>query len=141
MHRVFVYGTLKRGFPNFQAGMKDFPCIGRCRTVDACPLVVGGRWHSPYLIPERGVGYRVYGDVFEVDAAGLATLDRMEGAHLANGYRRISVGIENPEGGAPFDAWTYVKDRDAIDGIYSDPMQEYELDPEYVTSSKRTCDF
>ena len=56
MHRVFVYGTLKRGFPNHDAWMKDYPCIGRFRTCVAFPLVVGGKWFSPYLIAEPGVG-------------------------------------------------------------------------------------
>ena len=140
MNRVFVYGTLKRGFPN-EAAMKDFLYIGRCRTIDAYPLVIGGRWHSPYLIAERGVGHRIYGEVFEVDNEGLEMLDRMEGAHLSNGYRRITVMIEEPGGGVPVAAWAYVKDRDSIDGIHSDPLEEYEVDPRHVITSKRTPDF
>ena len=50
MLRVFVYGTLERGFPNFYAGMREFGIVGAFRTVDWFPLVVGGNWFSPYLI-------------------------------------------------------------------------------------------
>lgn len=141
MHRVFVYGTLKRGFPNDITGMNDFPCIGRFRTVDAFPLVVGGKWFSPYLIAEPGEGHRVFGEVFEVDDHGLEKLDRMEGTQVPNGYRRIRVAIEGEDGNAPFDAWTYVKDRASIEGVHSGPLVEYALDARYVIPSKRTSKF
>lgn len=141
MHRVFVYGTIKRGFPNDITGKIDFRFLGNFRTVEAFPLVVGGKWFSPYLIDEPGIGRRVSGEVLEVDDEGLRQLDRMEGTHVANGYRRISAKIENNDGKPPFDAWTYVKGRDAIEGIHSEPMAEYELDPRYVIPSERTSDF
>ena len=141
MHRVFVYGTLKRGFPNHGAWMKDYPCIGRFRTCDAFPLVVGGTWFSPYLIAEPGVGVPVFGEVFELDDRGLEVLDAIEGTDVPNGYRRIGIAVEDADGGAPFDAWTYVKDRAAIEGIHSEPMAEYALDPRYVPPSKRRTEF
>jgi len=141
MHRVFVYGTLKRGFPNHDGAIADLPCLGRFRTAQAFPLVVGGDWFSPYLIDEPGEGHRVFGEVFEVDDEGLEALDRMEGTHLPVGYRRISIAIEDKHGAATFDAWTYVKDRETIRGIHSDPMEEYAQDPRYVSPSKRTTGF
>ncbi len=121
--------------------MKDHPCIGRFRTCVAFPLVVGGEWFSPYLIAEPGVGVPVFGEVFELDDRGLEVLDAIEGTDVPNGYRRISVAVEDAAGGAPFDAWTYVKDRAAIEGIHSDPMAEYTLDPRYVIPSKRRTRF
>ncbi|MDH3670339.1 MAG: gamma-glutamylcyclotransferase [Gammaproteobacteria bacterium] len=141
MHRVFIYGTLKQGFPNYEAGTTEFSCAGRFRTTDAFPLVVGGRWFSPYLIAEPGVGHRVFGEVFEVDDRGLEKLDRMEGTHVPNGYRRVSIKVEDEYRSGTFDAWTYVKDRDMIEGIHSEPMEEYAPDPRYVIPSKRTSNF
>ena len=141
MHRVFVYGTLKRGFPNHDAWLKDYPCIGRFRTCDAFPLVVGDTWFSPYLIAEPGVGVPVFGEVFELDDRGLEVLDGIEGTDVPCGYRRIGIAIGDAEGGAPFDAWTYVKDRAAIEGIHSGPMAEYALDPRYVPPAKRRTGF
>ncbi len=141
MNRVFVYGTLKRDFPNHDAWMKDYPCIGRFRTCDAFPLVVGGKWFSPYLIAEPGVGVPVFGEVFELNDRGLEDLDRIEGTHVPNGYRRIGIAVDDADGGAPFDAWTYVKERAAIEGIHSDPMAEYARDPRYVIPAKRRTKF
>ena len=141
MNRVFVYGTLKRGFPNHVGAMTDLSCLGRFRTADAFPLVVGGAWFSPYLIDEPGEGHRVFGEVFKVNDEDLEALDRMEGTHLPIGYRRISIAIADADGGAPFEAWTYVKDRETIQGIHSDPMEEYAHDPRYVIPSKRTAEF
>ncbi len=141
MHKVFVYGTVKRGFPNDVTGSLGFNWIGRFRTVDAFPLVVGGKWYSPYLIAEPGAGHRVFGEILEIDDQGLAKLDLMEGTHVPEGYRRMAIAIENNDDGAPFDAWTYVKDRDAIEDIHSEPMAEYALDSRYVIPSKRSSNF
>ena len=141
MHRVFVYGTLKRGFPNHHAGLKDVRCRGRFRTVERLPLVVGGTWFSPYLIDEPGKGKRVFGEIFVLDDDRLAKLDRLEGTHLSDGYSRISVGIEGANQGSPFDAWTYVKRRDAIEGIHCEPLDEYLPDPRYVVPANRTSEF
>ncbi len=141
MHRVFVYGTLKRDFPNHDAWMKDYPCIGRFRTCDAFPLMVGGKWFSPYLIGEPGVGVPVFGEVFELDDRGFEVLDGIEGTDVPYGYRRIRIAVDDADGGTPFDAWTYVKDRAAIEGIHSGPMAEYALDPRYVPPAKRRTGF
>ena len=141
MHCVFVYGTLKRDFPNHDSWMKDYPCVGRFRTCDAFPLVVGGKWFSSYLIAEPGVGVPVFGEVFELDDRGLEVLDVIEGTDVPNGYRRISIAVDDAAGSAPFDAWTYVKDRAAIEGIHSEPTAEYAHDPRSVLPSKRTTEF
>lgn len=141
MHRVFVYGTLKRGFPNFSLGMDDFCFLGRFRTVDPLPLVVGGQWNSPNLIDEPGRGFKVFGEVFEMEELGLKKIDRWEGVHTLNGYNRKKIPIECEDGSLSFIAWTYFKDRQLIDGIFSGPMEEYQLDPEYVIPAKRSGDF
>ncbi len=121
--------------------MKDYPCIGRFRTCVAFPLVVGGTWFSPYLIAEPGVGVPVFGEVFELDDRALEVLDGIEGTDVPDGYRRIGIAVEDTGGGAPFDAWTYVKDRAAIEGIHSGPMEEYARDPRYVPPAKRWTKF
>lgn len=141
MHRVFVYGTLKRGFPNYDAAITAFRCLGRFRTVEAYPLVVGGKWFSVYLIDEPGEGKPVFGEIFEVDDDGLGTLGRMEGTHLSNGYHRLTLAVESSDGGSAFEAYSYAKRRDDIDGIHSEPLDEYALDPRYVGPADRTLVF
>ncbi|MCP4319868.1 MAG: gamma-glutamylcyclotransferase [Hyphomicrobiales bacterium] len=141
MHKVFIYGTLKQGFPNHGAGLTSAAYVGRFRTVTAFPLVVGGKWFSPYLLDEPGQGQRVYGEVFQVSDDGLATLDRMEGTDNPLGYRRISVVVVAAEDGTALEAWTDVKDRAMLDGIHSKALAEYGLDPRYVVPAKRMGDF
>jgi len=66
MHNVFVYGTLKRGFPNHVPELANADYIGRARTLTAYPLIIGGKWFSPNLIDEPGMGQRVTGELFRV---------------------------------------------------------------------------
>jgi gamma-glutamylaminecyclotransferase len=117
--------------------MTNAKYVGRFRTATAFPLVVGGKWFSPYLIDEPGMGHRVFGEVFEINEKELQFLDRIEGTHLPNGYRRISIAVENVETVHTLDVWTYVKDRESIDRIHSGPMDEYRLDPRYVLPAKQ----
>lgn len=135
MHDVFVYGTLKRGFPNFEFNMPGTRYVGRFRTVDAFPLVVGGRWHSPYLIDEPGQGHQVWGEVFTVSEDHLRRLDELESVHLPSGYRRVETQIVAEANGGQQTAWVYLKDRATIEGIHDGPMAEYPLDRRYVPPS------
>ena len=139
MDFVFVYGTLKRGFPYHESGMKHARFFGRCRTLEAYPLVVGGRWFSPILLAEPGVGRRVIGEVYQVDDAELAELDALEGGHLPTGYQRAAIAVEPVDGGAAFEAWSYFKDRADVDVIHADMLEEYALDPRYVPAEDRTA--
>ena len=96
IERVFVYGTLKEGFPNFfrNAGRR---VTGSFRTRLAFPfyvvqLVNEGR--APWLVNTPGQGHRVTGQVFEVDGATLQAMDVFEEVGLPSGYERVAVDLE-----------------------------------------------
>jgi gamma-glutamylcyclotransferase (GGCT)/AIG2-like uncharacterized protein YtfP len=86
-HEVFVYGTLKTGFWNNRL-MADAILIGQACTADMMLLVDGpfpymaspsqfvGSHHSTAVVELAG---NVYGEVWRVDDATLAQLDRLEG--------------------------------------------------------------
>ena len=60
MHRVFVYGTLKRNEPNHhwltdkENGNGTF--VGSATTVEKFPLVISSRYNIPYVIDAQGQG-------------------------------------------------------------------------------------
>lgn len=58
LHKVFVYGTLKRGEPNHQWFSKDqggyFKFLGEAQTVEKYPLIIGTKYNIPFLLYSPG---------------------------------------------------------------------------------------
>lgn len=50
MHRLFVFGTLKRGFPLHERALAGATWLGRGITVEAYPMFVAGRWFAPMML-------------------------------------------------------------------------------------------
>ncbi len=75
--RVFVYGTLKTGFPNFHINTGT-RVPGGFVTVHRFPLYLVGPTKVPWLVNRPGEGEFVVGEVFEVDATTLARMDVLE---------------------------------------------------------------
>lgn len=86
--RVFVYGTLLAGEPNHRL-LTDARLIAEARTKPAFELRDLGAF--PGLV--RGGEHAVAGEVYEVDAATLAALDRLEGHPRF--YRRTRIALED----------------------------------------------
>ncbi|GMT17954.1 hypothetical protein PFISCL1PPCAC_9251, partial [Pristionchus fissidentatus] len=81
LHYVFVYGTLKSSESNHAVltgseGKQRF--LGLAETVSAFPLVVGTHLNIPFLLYQRDAGLKVEGEIYEVDDAKLAVLDKLE---------------------------------------------------------------
>ena len=85
-YRVFVFGTLKEGFPNFDAnsGLR-FP--GGFVTVERFPLYLVGERFSPWLIDKAGTGQQVAGQVFQVGQDALEHMDKLERTSGPDGHR------------------------------------------------------
>ena len=49
------------------------------------------------------------GQLFEVTAADLAAMDRLERVHDADGYRRVRIAVEPEDGGPGVEAFVYVQ--------------------------------
>ena len=60
LHRIFVYGTLKRGQPNYfrlqdlKNGLAKF--LGEAKLTKNYPLVVASRYNVPVLLNKEGEG-------------------------------------------------------------------------------------
>jgi len=81
--KVFVYGTLRTGFGNNGYFLKNSTLLGRCTIKGGVALVDLGAFPALVLIDaakaaELRAGV-VRGEVWEVDAATLSELDRLEG--------------------------------------------------------------
>ena len=60
-HRIFVYGTLKRGQPNYfrlQDEAKYGACrfLGEARLCKTYPLVIASKYNVPMLLDKEGSG-------------------------------------------------------------------------------------
>lgn len=132
-HAIFVYGTLKRGFPNHGL-MQGARFIAEALTAEHYPMVVQGQTYSPVIFPEPGTGHRIVGELWEVDDAQLAALDELESTHLPTGYIRETINVESQA--RVVTAWVYFKPRDRVKIIHSEPHADYQ-DRRYVSAALR----
>lgn len=125
-HRIFVFGTLKQGFCNFHVN-RGLRVEGDFVTVQSYPLLVLGPRHLPWLVPRPGQGHAVVGQVFEVDDATLADMDRLERITEPLWYRREAIEVRPLGGGAAQQAWVYFgsPERLALETIHAGPVPEY----------------
>jgi len=112
-HLVFVYGTLKEGFPNFHLNPGQ-RVPGRFRTRQPLPFYVVQlpmEDRAPWLVNKPGQGTQVLGQVFEVDAATLQAMDVFEEVGLPTGYVRVALELEAvDEAGTVLHAHVYMKE-------------------------------
>ena len=96
-HRLFVYGTLKKGFPNHDNYMETAKELGKYQTIEKYPLVLCGERYVPCLIYSPGDGRHVAGELYEVDDECLNRLDALERIQDSDGYRRFVIRVSSSE--------------------------------------------
>lgn len=110
-HLIFVYGTLKHGFPNAHRN-PGRRVAGRYRTRQPLPFYVV-RLHNeeraPWLVHAPGEGHQVTGELFEIDDATLLAMDRFEEVGLPQGYVRVELELEREAARGSRDAHTVVR--------------------------------
>ncbi|KAF6001858.1 hypothetical protein F1559_000352 [Cyanidiococcus yangmingshanensis] len=96
-HWIFVYGTLKRGWPN-HALLHHALYEGTFVTIERFPLIIGGPHFTPFLLNRAGVGKHVRGEVYRVDDEELAMLDVLENVG-ANYHRERTLvhSLQDPD--------------------------------------------
>lgn len=88
MHRVFVYGTLKRGYENHRL-LADATFLGKASTLDVYRMLDGSFPVLRDVGPDR---FPVSGELYDVDNETLGNLDELEG--VAEGmYDRIEIDV------------------------------------------------
>uniref|UniRef100_A0A7E5A1G8 Gamma-glutamylcyclotransferase family protein n=1 Tax=Panagrellus redivivus TaxID=6233 RepID=A0A7E5A1G8_PANRE len=98
--RVFVYGTLKRNEPNYHIisdetrGKHKF--IDTATTIDKYPLFVATADNIPFIVNDRGQGFQIRGELYDVDKQKLESLDECEG--YPGWYNRIIIDVVDSKG-------------------------------------------
>ncbi|XP_059184085.1 gamma-glutamylaminecyclotransferase B-like [Centropristis striata] len=99
MAHVFVYGTLKKGQPNyyrmFESANGKAEFLSSACTVQKYPLVIAGKYNIPALLNLPDQGRRVRGEIYKVDDKMLKFLDDFEGVPTM--YQRTLVKLEVQE--------------------------------------------
>jgi gamma-glutamylaminecyclotransferase len=122
--RLFVFGTLKRGFP-LHHGISGARFLGEYRTVERFPMVIAGPWFAPMMLNEPGIGHQILGELYEVDEAGLARIDAMESIGRP-GNLRILIDVAPVHEAMSSRAFVYMKSRALADPLHSDYMSSYQ---------------
>jgi len=129
MHEIFVYGTLREGYPNHHHNV-GARRSGIFRTVEKFPLVLNGQRNSPCLIDTPGKGFRVRGEVYRVGDEGLALMDKLERVKAADGYQRQQILITSDVQSAAGEVsvFVYLKKAASVHDIRHGPLPEYTLE-------------
>ena len=91
MPHLFVYGSLKQGFPNFHVN-QGRRIDGDFKTAQRHPFFLI-RGQLPCLLPADGSGFQVLGQLFEVTADDLVAMDALERVGEPGGYRRVEIDV------------------------------------------------
>ena len=125
-HLVFVFGTLKNGFPNHHYLVNQI-LVGEFLTQQAYPLYLVGERYSPWMMDQPGQGMQVCGEVYKVDQQCLQALDRLERISASDGYRRKEIQVINRQDGIKLSVNCYLKPASQLSNreIRVGPIAEY----------------
>ena len=104
-HKVFVYGTLKRGYGNNKHYLSNATFLGKAMTKDRWSMI--GSRAFPYLLERDEEGYHIKGEVFAVSDSELRELDRLEG--VPHHYRKETIKVNYSDDLSEDTVTVYVK--------------------------------
>lgn len=128
MSLLFVYGSLKQGFPNAHVNTGR-RISGDFRTLQRLPFYLVGAGRLPCLVLQPGHGLQVRGQLFEVSATDLAAMDRLERVGEPQGYSRVRIEVQQLDDGHVLEADVYVQQAARLDpsNALIGPLDEYTL--------------
>jgi gamma-glutamylaminecyclotransferase len=135
IHLLFAFGTLKRGFPLHDRGLRGSVCLGAFTTIERFPLVIAGPWFAPMLFHEPGTGERVHGELYEVDHRRLSRLDQMESVGRPGNYR-FQISVERIFPPEIHLAYAYFKSRELAVPLHTGFLADYQ-DDRFIPPEKR----
>jgi gamma-glutamylaminecyclotransferase len=127
--RIFVYGTLKAGYPNFHIN-RGVRVPGRFETARRFSLYIVGEDHVPWLVDD-GDGEHVEGELYDVSEDDLPQMDALEGIGQIGGYRREVIEVQrilaDPSCSEVFSTHVYLQNMAHRDGrvVHQGPLKNY----------------
>jgi len=112
-YNIFVYGTLKEGFPNFKVNT-GVRLAGDFVTKSLHALYIVGERHSPWMVADEVNGVQATGQVFTVDKQGMQAMDKLERTHEENGYKRVQIEAINTADQAKLPVFVYLKQQNQL---------------------------
>lgn len=106
MTRLFVYGTLKRGYCRHHA-LADGTYLGEARTRPLYRMLKVQDY--PGLLEVPAYGLSILGEVWEVSPDAIIRLDEVEGTDLGL-FERRSIWLNSPFDDVPVEAYFYLPD-------------------------------
>ncbi|WP_245459836.1 gamma-glutamylcyclotransferase family protein [Rhizobium leguminosarum] len=135
---LFVFGTLKKGFPLHEQGLSRASFLGIFQIRQCYPMLIAGPWFAPMMFNEPGIGHRVIGELYEPDDDTIASLDRLESIGMP-GNLRVVLDVEPVAGGPICSALAYMKSRRLAHPVHSTYMRVYE-DRRFIPFDRRGLD-
>ncbi|MDM9644843.1 gamma-glutamylcyclotransferase family protein [Rhizobium sp. S163] len=123
--KVFIYGTLKRGFPLFEKGLHGARYLGDVETIELYPMYIAGSFYGPMMLDRPGEGLQVRGELFEVEEGRLQTLDELEAVGQEGSFRS-TVDVAPVGGGVPTTAIGFMKSEKWLDPLHSGHLSDYQ---------------
>lgn len=102
---IFVYGTLKRGFP-LHLVLEESKFLGMATSVYKYPMIANKFGTYPFLIDLKGEGNYIKGEIFEITNEVFSELDKIEG--VPNLFVRAFIDVHTNDG-EQYHAIAYVR--------------------------------
>lgn len=122
---LFVFGTLKRGFPLHSACLDGTTYLGAYKTVEAYPTFIAGPWFAPMMLDQPGNGVRVFGELYEIDPPRLAAIDAVESLGKPGNFH-ICIEVESVESGGRCQAFAYMKSEELARPVHAPNFTDYQ---------------
>jgi gamma-glutamylaminecyclotransferase len=135
MKRLFVFGTLKAGFPLHSRALSNAAYKGSYKTTERFPMFVAGNWFAPMMMNEPGTGHHVFGELYDVEDWRLNLIDEMESIGRP-GNLRVTISVEPISGGISRLAMVYMKSRELAVPVHTQCLKEY-CDRRFVPPARR----
>lgn len=119
--KVFVYGTLKRGYGNNHL-LKFATFLGKATTADNWSMIGEGNSFPYVLHTDDILGMQITGEVYEVDSWTLKSLDRLEGIPHHYKHEKVEVFYDD---NVVEEVTMYVKAKVTKEDLLATPIKSF----------------